>query len=787
MIDNAWRRFFPLCLGFLVSLAVAAQAPHAAAPGAAAPGAAAPMLGFSAEGANTEAQLEQRFDADLSADEERGWLEKLTAAPNHVGSAHNKDNAEFILAKFREWGWDASIETFSVLYPTPREVRLELTAPTRFVAKLREPAIAGDATSSQTRDELPPYNVYGADGDVSGELVYANQGMPEDYTELERRGISVKGRIVLVRYGGGWRGLKPKLAYEHGAIGCLIYSDPLDDGYGRGDVYPNGGFRPADAVQRGSVQDILQYTGDPLTPGTGSTPQAPRLAIADAKTILKIPVLPISYADAQPLLAALGGPVAPSAWHGALPLTYHIGPGAARVRLKIASEWGQKTLYDVIAKLPGAVEPDRWIIRGNHHDAWVFGATDPLSGTVALMSEAKAIGKLVQGGWRPRRTLVYASWDGEEPGLIGSTEWAETHAAELQAKAALYVNSDANGRGTLRVGGTHALQHFVSEVARDVKDPETDASVLKRAVAVHRVHEFEAAHGDGSAGSAGPGAAGPGAAGAGAAGAGLSGDLNLGALGSGSDYTPFLQHLGISSLDFAFNGESDYGVYHSAYDSFDHFRRFVDPAFAYEVTLAKVAGRTVLRASQADLLPTRAADFARSIAGFDEQLHQTVDRMRARTREQGALLDAGAFALAADVREVRAAPQRDADVPYLDFARLDNAVERLTASSEAFDQAYARACSARDAAAPMRRERLNGMLTVLEETLTDERGLPTRVWYKHMIYAPGLHTGYEAKTLPAIREAIEGRRWDEANQYMAVVADRLDAYRTQLERVIASL
>src|SRR5271165_1615765 len=583
----ARRRCGALSMALAVSLATAAHGTGADSPGADVPGAVAPMLGFSAAGASAEAQLERRFDADLSADEQRAWLQRLSAAPNHVGSAHNKDNAEFILAKFREWGWDASIETFSVLYPTPREVRLELTAPTRFLAMLREPAVAGDATSGQTRDELLPYNIYGADGDVSGELVYANQGMPEDYTELERRGISVKGRIVLVRYGGGWRGLKPKLAYQHGAIGCLIYSDPLDDGYGRGDVYPKGGFRPADAVQRGSVGDILQYTGDPLTPGIGSTADAKRIAIAAATTILKIPVLPISYADAQPLLAALGGPVAPAAWRGALPLAYHIGPGAARVHLKIASDWGQKTLYDVIAKLPGAVEPDRWIIRGNHHDAWVFGASDPLSGTVALMSEAKAIGKLVQGGWRPRRTLVYASWDGEEPGLIGSTEWVETHAAELRSKAALYINSDANGRGTLRVGGTHALQHFVSEVARDVKDPETDASVLKRAVAVHRVHEFEAAHGDGSAGSAGPGTAG-----AGAAGAGLAGDLNLGALGSGSDYTPFLQHRGISSLDFAFNGESDYGVYHSAYDSFDHFRRFVDPAFAYEVTLAKVAGRT---------------------------------------------------------------------------------------------------------------------------------------------------------------------------------------------------
>src|SRR5271165_6549816 len=476
----ARRRCGALSMALAVSLATAAHGTGADSPGADVPGAVAPMLGFSAASASAEAQLERRFDADLSADEQRAWLQRLSAAPNHVGSAHNKDNAEFILAKFREWGWDASIETFSVLYPTPREVRLELTAPTRFLAMLREPAVAGDATSGQTRDELLPYNIYGADGDVSGELVYANQGMPEDYTELERRGIGVKGRIVLVRYGGGWRGLKPKLAYQHGAIGCLIYSDPLDDGYGRGDVYPNGGYRPADAVQRGSVEDILQYTGDPLTPGTGSTPDAKRLAIADATTIMKIPVLPISYGDAQPLLAALGGPVAPAAWRGALPLAYHIGPGAARVHLKIASDWGQKTLYDVIAKLPGAVEPDRWIIRGNHHDAWVFGATDPLSGTVAMMSEAKAIGRLVQGGWRPRRTLIYASWDGEEPGLIGSTEWAETHAEDLLKHAAVYVHSDENGRGFFGAGGSHELEQLVNNVAKDITDPETKVSVWKR-------------------------------------------------------------------------------------------------------------------------------------------------------------------------------------------------------------------------------------------------------------------------------------------------------------------
>ncbi|HWX26973.1 MAG TPA: M28 family peptidase, partial [Steroidobacteraceae bacterium] len=413
------------------------------------------ILGFSIGGAAAEAQLEQRFDADLSAADLRSWMEQMSSEPNHVGSVHDKVNAEFQLKKFREWGWDASIETCSVLYPSPREVSLELVAPTHFAARLTEPPVAGDGTSSKTKDELPAYNVYGADGDVTAELVYVNQGMPDDYQELERQGVSVKGRIVLTRYGGGWRGLKPKLAYEHGAAGCLIYSDPRDDGYGAGDTYPKGGYRPSDGVQRGSVQDLVLYAGDPLTPGVGATADAKRLAIKDAKTILKIPVLPISYAAAEPLLAALGGRVAPAAWRGGLPLTYHVGPGPAKVHLKVLSDWNQKTLYDVVAKIRGAQEPDRWIVRGNHHDAWVFGATDPLAGQVALMAEAKAIGKLVKDGWRPRRTLVYASWDGEEPGLLGSTEWAELHAADLKSKAALYVNSDTNGRGYLGVSGSH--------------------------------------------------------------------------------------------------------------------------------------------------------------------------------------------------------------------------------------------------------------------------------------------------------------------------------------------
>ncbi|HEY2684606.1 MAG TPA: transferrin receptor-like dimerization domain-containing protein [Steroidobacteraceae bacterium] len=726
---------------------------------------AADITGFAPGAVAGELELEQRFDADLSAAELSGWMQQMASEPNHVSSPHDKANAEWQLQKFKEWGWDAAIESFSVLYPTPKEELVELVAPTHFKAKLFEPPVEGDPATVHNKDGLPPYNEYGADGDVTGELVYVNYGMPDDYKELERQGVSVKGKIALTRYGAGWRGLKPKLAYEHGAVGCLIYSDPRDDGYGQGDVYPKGGFRPKDAVQRGSVEDMTLYSGDPLTPGVGATQNAKRLAIKDAKVVLKIPVLPISYADAEPLLAALGGRVAPPGWRGDLPLAYHIGPGPAKVHMKVQSEWSMKTIYDVIAKIKGSEEPDRWVIRGNHHDGWVYGAADPLSGQVALMAEAKAIGKLVKEGFKPRRTLVYASWDAEEPGLIGSTEWAETHAAELKTKAVLYVNSDVNVRGFLHGEGSHALQRFTSEAARDVKDPETNTSVLGRALIHKRVSAYES------------GADAPRAA---------NGDLVLAALGSGSDYTPFLQHLGVSALDLGFGGESDYGVYHSAYDSFEHYRRFDDPKFEYGVALAKVAGRLMLRTSQAELIPAQESDFASSMAGFNEELHKLADSERVKARELDKLFDEDAFQIATDPTRPRSPPPHESDVPYLNFSSLDNAVAKLEQSAKSFDKEYARLLSSTEARDNAERDRVNTALTTIEQTLTDPHGLPGREWYQHMIYAPGAHTGYGVKTMPGIREAVEERRWDEANQYIGVVSRALNAYSTRLDRAIAA-
>jgi N-acetylated-alpha-linked acidic dipeptidase len=732
----------------------------------------APMLGFTPAHAAEHRALEQRFDAALSATDQREWLKLMSSEPNHVGSPHDKANAEWMLARFKEWGWDARIETFSVLYPTPKTESLELVAPEHFKARLHEPPVPGDSTSALP-GALPPYNAYGGDGDVTAGLVYANQGMPDDYKELARRGIDVRGKIVITRYGGGWRGLKPKLAQEHGAVGCLIYSDPRDDGYGAGDTYPKGGWRPQDGVQRGSVQDMQLYPGDPLTPGIGATADAKRLDLKDAKTILKIPVLPISYADALPLLRALDGPMAPPGWRGGLPIAYHLGGGnAAKAHLVVQSDWSRKDIYDVIAVMKGSVEPDQWIVRGNHHDGWVFGAWDPLSGNVALLDEAKAIGELAKTGWRPKRTLVYASWDAEEPGLLGSTEFAEAHADELQRKAVMYLNSDTNSRGFLDMEGSHSLQRVLNEAAASVDDPETHVSVRERARAKMRV--------DGSSDNAKAEAK------AFAAIAATGGDLPISALGSGSDYSAFLQHLGIASLNIGFSGEEDQGgVYHSRYDSFDHYDRFGDPGFAYGVALSKVAGHTVLRMADADVLPMRFSDFSDTLGRYVADLHKTVDDMRKATVGQHGLLDARAYALVSDPTRPVGPPVRDSDVPVIDLAPLDAAAKRLKQSAQTFDSAYDARAAAGFRLAPAQQQEIDVAMARMEQALTDPDGLPGRAWYKHMIYAPGLLTGYGVKTVPGVREAIEQRRWDEANRYATITARVLDGYRAQLDRLTA--
>jgi N-acetylated-alpha-linked acidic dipeptidase len=754
------------CLSFTCVAGAALPEKPATAPGTG-------MLGFTAEGAATERDLERRFDAQLSAPQMREWLRQLSSEPNQVGSPHDKANAELLLAQFKKWGWDAHIEVFEVLDPTPKQELVEMVAPTTFKAALREPPVEGDRTST-LGGALPPYNVYGADGDVTAPLVYVNYGMPDDYKELARYGVSVKGKIAIARYGKGWRGLKPQLAYEHGAVGCLIYSDPRDDGYFNGDSYPKGGWRPPEGVQRGSVMNMELYPGDPTTPGYGSVPGAKHLPIRDAATILEIPVLPISYADATPLLQALGGPLAPASWRGALPLTYHIGAGPTLVHLMVKSDWSLKPIYDVIAVLKGSSEGDQWVIRGNHHDGWVFGAWDPLAGTVALMGEAKALGALHRQGWVPARTIVYASWDGEEPMLLGSTEWAETHARELQRKAVLYLNSDTNARGFLSVGGSHSLQHMVNEVAAGVIDPETKVSVQQRERAVMEVSGAEPNADPTDQELARLAARG--------------GDVPMTALGSGSDFSPFLDHLGLATLHVEFGGEDeDAGIYHSRYDSFDHFIRFGDPSFEYEVALAQLAGHIVMRTADALVLPMRFSDFSATLDRYLDELHEEVDAERKAADRQHKLLDADAYRLAADPTRPIAPPERLSDVPAIDLAPLDQAAERLRQSAHAYEAAYDALASAGLPIPAAQLRRINALMGTMEQRLLDGAGLPGRPWYKNVMQAPGQLTGYAPKTLPAVREALEARDWSGAEEHAVSTAKVIDNYRAQLDRLTMAL
>jgi N-acetylated-alpha-linked acidic dipeptidase len=729
----------------------------------------APMLGFTPAGAEAQRALEARFDAGLSADAIRERLKQMAAQANQVGSPHDKANAEFTLEQFKAWGWDAHIEVFSVLYPTPKSERLELTGPEPFTATLTEPPVPGDGTSARAEGVLPAYVAYGGEGDVTAPLIYANYGMPEDYAALQRLGVDVKGKIVITRYGGGWRGLKPKLAYQHGAVGCIIYSDPMDDGYGAGDAYPKGAFRPERGLQRGSVLDMPVEAGDPLTPGIGATADAPRIPRDQAGTILKIPTLPISWGDAQHFLAALGGPVAPKSFRGSLPITYHVGGLGATAHLVVQSNWDQAPLYDVIATIKGSTRPDQWVVRGNHRDGWVYGAQDPLSGQTALMEEAKSIGALVKAGWRPKRTLVYASWDGEEPGLLGSTEWAETHARELQSKALMYINSDGNGRGLLQADASYSLQALINEAGADVRDPETGASTRDRASAALQVEALAGGAREELKARAKKAA---------------SGELPVMDLGSGSDYSPFVQHLGIASMNIGYSGEGESsGVYHSAYDTFEHYERFGDPGFAYGVVLAQTVGRIALRAADADVAPLRFGEVADTVAGEVEELKKLLTSEREHAQTLDRLLDQKAFALAADPTQSWGPPDREIDVPKLDFAPLDTALARLKTSTAAYDAA-ARAA----AGAPAdRRARADAIVQGVEQAMTDARGLPGRPWYKHLIYAPGLLTGYGAKTLPGVREAIEGRRWEEATDYIGRTAQALDAVSAKLDEAARAL
>ncbi|HTS06030.1 MAG TPA: transferrin receptor-like dimerization domain-containing protein [Candidatus Eisenbacteria bacterium] len=723
------------------------------------------LLGYTPHASAVERDLEKKFQDTVVANNIRESMRRLSARPHNVGSPYDKDNAEWILARFKEWGFDAHIENFDVLFPTPKERIVELVAPTKFRAKLQEPVLSVDPTSNQTSEQLPTYNAYSADGDVTAPLVYVNYGNREDYEELDRMGISVKGAIVITRYGSGWRGIKPKVAAEHGAIGCLIYSDPRGDGFFHGDDYPTGGWRPRDGVQRGSVMDT-DYPGDPLTPGIGAVPGAKRLDVKDAKTITKIPVLPISYSDAQPLLAALQGPVAPEAWRGGLPMTYHIGPGAARVHLKVASNWDIKPLYDVIATLKGS-EPEQWVIRGNHHDAWVNGADDPISGQAPMLEEARVLGGLHKQGWTPKRTIIYCAWDGEEPGLLGSVEWVETHVEDLRKHAVTYVNSDSSSRGYLYVGGTQDLQAVVGAVAHDITDPEKNISVFERAHLRAIMHAKDSEE---------------------------KGklrkrkDLVLGDLGDGSDFTAFQDFAGISSLNVGYGGEDEGTQYHSIYDDFYWYTHFADRDFAYERAMAQTAGSIVLRIADADLLPFDYAPQADAIAKYEFELEKLLKDKQEEITERNLEIQEGAFTATADPHKTFVPPPAESVPPYMNFAPMKNSIEALKKSAERYSKALAKFRNATDATVSASSfETVNADLLGISRLFLNEKGLPERPWFKNQIYAPGAYTGYGAKPVAAVREYMDEKKWKEADAQIPMVADVIDRVSAGIDKAAADL
>jgi N-acetylated-alpha-linked acidic dipeptidase len=697
-------------------------------------GAQSPQLrGFPDDAVAQERAREAQFRAVPDSTRLQEYMTVMAGEPHVAGQPSSRRVAEYALDKLKSWGLNAQIETFEALMPWPTERLVEMTAPSRYTMALKEPVVTQDPDSNDA-SQTPTFNAYSGDGDVVGQVVYVNYGMPADYEQLEKLGVSVRGRIVLARYGGGWRGIKPKVAYEHGAVGCLIYSDPKDDGYFAGDVFPDGAFRPEQGVQRGSVMDMPVYPGDPLTPGWGSEPGGRKLAQADAVTILKIPVLPISYGDALPILRAMKGPVAPEAWRGSLPTTYHLGPGPSEVHMKLAFEWKNRPLHDVIVRIDGSTFPDEWIIFGNHHDAWVNGADDPISGATALMEMARGLSELLKSGWRPKRTIILALWDGEEWGLLGSTEWAEEHADELATKGAVYINTDSSGKGWLTAGGSHGLQAFMNEVARDVADPRTGQPVFEEA----RKHAIQAEAADArDAAEKDPA-------------------YRIQPLGSGSDYTPFLQHLTLSALNVGFGGESNGGIYHSVYDSVYWYTHFSDTDFSYGRTLSQLTGTLAIRLADAPVLPFQFSDTADTLARYLGEL------------------------------EKLAATKKDAKV---DLAPVRAAIDALKRAGAAYEQAYSGLGRAASASLVGRRELrdLNQTLLRSERALGNKDGLPRREWFKHQIYAPGFYTGYGVKTMPQIREGLEEGRFDEANGGVRTVSAAVNALAAQVDQAAKAL
>ncbi len=675
------------------------------------------IRGFDPASQAEEMKWERQARAVPDAARISALIRRLSNQPHMAGTPQSKQTAEAILAELRGYGLDAHIEQFEALLPQPKVRLLEMTGPVAFRAKLEEPPVPGDHNSGDA-GIVPSFNAYSGDGDVTAPLVYANYGLPADYDVLRANGIDVRGKIAVVRYAKSFRGTKSKVAQEHGAIGCIIYSDPRDDGYFEGDVYPKGAFRPSEGVQRGSLLDMTLYPGDPLSPGWASESGSRRIPLSEAQTVMKIPVLPVSYADAQPLLANLEGPVAPEAWRGALPITYHLGPGAAIVHLKVAMDNQTRPLYDVVARIPGSEFPAQWVLDGNHHDAWVHGASDPLSGAVPLMETARTLAAMTRRGWKPKRTILLGFWDGEEFGLIGSTEWMEKHAPELTQNLVAYMNADSSGKGKFSVGGSHSLEAFVQEVSRDISDPVTGKPLMDALIVP-----------DDPSGKTPAG-----------------GDFRIDALGSGSDYTPFLQHLGVASLDIRFAAD-DSGVYHSAYDDFNWYSHFSDTTFAYGRTLSQVHLTALMRLADAPILPFEFGRFGATVSRYLDEIEKPPIGGR-----------------------------------RVDLTSVRSEMSRVLRNAAAFDAAYAHALPRLASASSASLAALDRILFQTERALASDPGLPGRPWFRHRIYAPGKYTGYEAKTLPGIREAAEAGNAEEEREQAEQVVEVLRGLNERIEQ-----
>ena len=668
-------------------------------------------LGFAAGSIDAQAKAEKLFLDTVTPASARKWLAALTEEPHVAGTPAEKKVADYVLERFKEFGLAAELVRYDVFLNHPLRVSLKLVGPVEEDLKLHEDAYDVDKDSTP-EGMFPAFHGYGASGKATGQVVYVNYGVPADFTRLESMGISVAGKIVLARYGSAFRGLKVKEAQDRGALGVLIYSDPRDDGYAAGEAYPDGPMRPPSAIQRGSVMFLSHVPGDPSTPGWPSTAGAKRLTRAQMTNVPKIPSLPISYAEAEKILRRLGGPVVPSEWQGGLPFTYHVGPGGARVAMDVAMDEGLKPIYNVIATIPGTVEPEKKVILGNHRDAWTHGAVDPNSGTAAQLEVARALGAAIKSGWKPKRTIILASWDAEEYGLVGSTEWAEQHAADLQKNAIAYLNGDAVVSGpNLNMSGSPSLLAVAMETARDVSDPASGRPVSAGWESRQRSSWAQQAPVELNAKEDVRFAA------------------RLAPLGSGSDYTAFLDHLGVPSFDFGFSG--GYGVYHSVYDNFRWMDKYGDPGFQYHAAGARLWGLMAMRLANADVVPLRYATYARDVQVDLDALRRDVVR-RARAAEPPAAKPA----IAADFSEIVAA------------------LDELRAAGEAADRAADAAVKSGDAAAI---RRINDTLTSVESAFLDAKGLPNRPWFRHMLIGPGLTTGYAPWPFPALQEAVENK------------------------------